>query len=537
MSITKQDEERIAMSSEPLSRRGLLKGAAGAGVASALLGSWPARALEAEGTTRRLPAEELKWIVSRLAPTTDPAIHLLHRTTYGAPPGEVDRARRMGYQAWLDEQLHPETIDDSAVEAAVAALCPTLTKSAQELYDIANQQDDGGYSVAMELKRATLYRALFSKRQLYEMMVEFWNNHFSMYHFKDDVAVLKTVDERTVARPHALGLFRELLSASAHSPAMMVYLDNASNVADGPNENYARELMELHTIGSAAGYTQTDVHEVARCFTGWTVDYNGQGTDGEFLFDPGSHDPGPKTVLGVAIAGGDPGALDGQRVLATLARHPSCARFISTKLCRHFVADNPPASVVDKAAATFAATGGDIRAVLRTVLLSDEFFASAGQKLRRPYEFLLAALRTLGPQPTSGGLDNLLYSLSPLGQVPFEWEPPNGYPDVGAAWANTNGLLNRWNVAAALALNWFDGVPVPIRGIVAATAARTSARFVDAVASRLLQGPLDPADRDRLIDYVGQGRPGSARVPAWYLNQQAPGLIALLLGSPYFQWR
>ena len=160
----------------------------------------------------------------------------------------------------------------------------------------------------MELKRATLYRALFSKRQLYEMMVEFWNNHFSMYHFKDDVAVLKTIDDRAVSRPLAFGRFRDLLLASAHSPAMMVYLDNASNVADGPNENYARELMELHTIGSGAGYTQTDVHEVARCFTGWTVDYNGQGTDGEFLFDPDSHDPGPKPVLGVAIAGGDPGS-------------------------------------------------------------------------------------------------------------------------------------------------------------------------------------------------------------------------------------
>jgi uncharacterized protein (DUF1800 family) len=382
-----------------------------------------------------------------------------------------------------------------------------------------------------------VYRALFSKRQLFETMVEFWNNHFSMYHFKDDVSVLKTIDDRSVARAHALGTFQELLSASAHSPAMMVYLDNASNVADGPNENYARELMELHTIGSGAGYTQTDVHEVARCFTGWTVDYNDQGTDGEFLFDPDSHDPGSKLVLGAAIAGGDPGSLDGRRVLAILARHPACATFISAKLCRHFVADVPPPSVVAKAAATFNATGGDIRAVMRTILLSDEFFASAGQKLRRPYEFLLAALRALGPRPTSDGLDELIYSLSPLGQVPFEWEPPNGYPDVGAAWANTNGMLNRWNLASALVLNWFDGVTVPVRGIVAAAAPKTSARMVDAMSARLLQRALDPPDRDRLIQYVGQGRPGSQRVPLWYLNQQAQGLIALILGSPYFQWR
>jgi uncharacterized protein (DUF1800 family) len=525
------------MTVEPVSRRGLLKGAVGVGAAAAFLRSWPARALEPRAGTRLLPAPELKEIVSRVSATTDPAIHMLQRTTYGVAPGELDRARQMGYEAWLDEQLDPGSIDDSAVDAQVAALFPTLTQSAQQLFDISAQQNDGGYSVAMELKRAMIYRALFSKRQVYEMMVELWNNHFSMYHFKDDVSVLKTIDDRDVSRAHALGTFQDLLSASAHSPAMMIYLDNASNVADGPNENYARELMELHTIGVGAGYTQTDVHEVARCFTGWTVDYNDQGTNGELLFDPDSHDPGSKLVLGVAIAGGDPGILDGRRVLATLARHPACATFISTKLCRHFVADVPPSSVVAKAAATFIATGGDIRAVLRTILLSDEFFASAGQKLRRPYEFLLAALRSLGPQPTSDGLDELVYSLSPLGQVPFEWEPPNGYPDVGTAWANTNGMLNRWNIASALVLNGFDGVTVPVRALVAAAAPKTSARLVDAMSALLVQRALDPPDRDLLIDYVAQGRPGRQRVPAWYLNQQAQGLIALLLGSPYFQWR
>jgi uncharacterized protein (DUF1800 family) len=423
------------------------------------------------------------------------------------------------------------------VAAPSSTLFPSLTRSAQELYDYSEEQNDGGYAVAMELKRATVYRALFSKRQLYEKMVEFWNNHFSMYHFKDDLAVLKTVDDRQVPRPNAFGRFRDLLLASAHSPAMMIYLDNASNVADGPNENYARELMELHTIGSDAGYTQTDVHEVARCLTGWTVDYSGEGTDGTFVFDAGAHDPGPKTVLGVAIAGGDPGALDGRRVLETLARHPACARFISTKLCRHFVADAPPAALVSRAAATFTATGGDIRAVLRTIFLADEFFAAAEQKLRRPYEFLVAALRTLGVQATPDALDNLIYSLYPLGQVPFEWEPPNGYPDVGGAWANTNGLLNRWNLASALVLGWFDGLQVPIRGIVARAGAKTSAQLVDAMASIFLQRGLDEPDRTRLIDYVAQGRPAGARIPGWYQNRQAPGLIALILGSPYFQWR
>jgi len=522
--------------SEALSRRGLLKGA-GLGAAAAAL-PWPAKALETsiqEGA--RLPLKELNGLLSRVSAPTDRVAHLLHRATFGVRPGELERARQMGIEAWLDEQLHPERIDDSACEAQVAARFPTLGWNAQRLYDKAEEDDDGGWLVALELKRATLYRAMFSKRQLFEVMVEFWNNHFSMYHFKDDVSVLKTVDDREVSRQYALGRFREILIASARSPAMLVYLDNEDNVADGPNENYARELMELHTLGVDAGYTQADVREVARCFTGWTVDYSETGADGEFVFYADNHDPGPKTVLGVSIAGGG-GQLDGRRVLETLARHPACARFIGFKLCRRFVADNPPDSVVNKAAATFTATGGDIRAVIKTILLSDEFFASAGTKLRRPYEFHVAALRALNVQVSdSDSLDSLIWPLYPMGQVPFDWEPPNGYPDVGAAWANTNGLLNRWNLASALSLNWFDGVTVPVRGLAGRTRAKTCGQFVDAVASLLLQRSLDAPDRARLVAYVGQGRPADARVPPWYLNQQAPGLVALILSSPYFQWR
>ena len=304
---------------------------------------------------------------------------------------------------------------------------------------------------------------------------------------------------------------------------MLYYLDNYANVADGPNENYARELMELHTIGVDAGYTQRDVSEVARCFTGWTIDYREEGTDGQFLFDPDSHDAGPKTVLGVAIGGGDPGLLDGRRVLETLARHPSCARFIAAKLCRRFVADVPPAALVDRAAATFKATTGDIRAVLRAILTSGEFYASAEQKLRRPYEFLVAALRVQGAEVTSDGLDQILWSLYPLGQVPFEWEPPNGYPDAGAAWANTNGLLNRWNLASTFVLNWYDGVRVPVRGLVARANARTVGGFVDAIAAQLLQRGLDAADREKLVAYVGQGRAASAAHPGLVPEPAGPG--------------
>jgi uncharacterized protein (DUF1800 family) len=295
--------------------------------------------------------------------------------------------------------------------------------------------------------------------------------------------------------------------------------------------------MELHTIGVDAGYTQNDVAEVARCFTGWTIDWRELGTDGDYYYDPGTHDEGPKTVLGSLIAGGRPGFVDGRKVLDLLSTHPACARFISTKLCRHFVGDVPPEALVAKVTATFTATDGDIKSVLRTLFLADEFYSAPEAKLKRPYEWLVSGLRGMGAKiSTIDGLDQMLYSLYGLGQVPFEWELPNGYPDLGVSWANTNGLLNRWNMGAALSLGWFDQVGIDTR-LAGRTGAKTVGAFVDAVAQMLIQRPLDPADRSRLVDYVGEGRAANANVAGWYLNRRAPVLLALLLGSPYFQWR
>lgn len=525
------------MRDEPMNRRKLLRGA-GAGIAAAALArTVPALAIPLnEG--RRLPEKEMEALQAPFSVNTDRVAHLLHRTTYGVRSGELERARTMGMEAWLDEQLDPESIDDSATDAALEARFPSLGLSAPELLALSDEREDGGWENALELKKATLFRALTSQRQLNEVMVEFWNNHFSVYHFKDVCADLKTVEDREVIRPRALGRFRDLLQASAKSPAMLYYLDNYANVADGPNENYGRELMELHTIGVDAGYTQEDVVAVARCFTGWTMtiwEYNGK--DGIYRFDRNSHDEGPKTVLGTRIPGGRPGHVDGKKVLDLLASHPACARFISAKLCRRFVADVPPASVVDKAVATFRATDGDVKAVLRTILTSDEFFAAADQKLKRPFEFVISALRTLGARVDAEGIEQMIWPLYPLGQVPFEWEPPNGYPDVGAAWANTNGMLNRWNFSSALVLNWFGGVTVEVEKLVRRSQARTPAALVDAFAARLFQRGLDPADRDKLVAYVAENRPAGTRAPLWFLNEKAPGLLALLLSSPYFQWR
>jgi uncharacterized protein (DUF1800 family) len=480
-----------------------------------------------------LPVAEYAALAAPAPAVVDRPLHLISRTSFGARATEVERCRRIGAAAYLDEQLRPETIDDSAVAAVVAARYPTLAKSAPELAALTKVDD--GPDIPAELLQATLYRRLASRRQLYEVMVEFWSDHFNIYHWKDDCYWLKTVDDREVIRKHALGKFRDLLRASAGSPAMLVYLDNSSNVAWGPNENYARELMELQTVGVDGGYTQADVVEVARCFTGWTVDWT-EEREGSFLFDPQSHDTGAKRVLGTPVAAGQ-GRRDGGKVVEILAAHPVTSRFIAAKLCRRFVSDNPPASIVAAAAARFRATDGDIKAVLRTILTSAEFYAAAGQKLKRPVEFQLSALRALGARVSvPDGAEQMLWALYSLGQVPFDWAPPNGYPDAGPAWATTNGLLSRWNVAASYAESWWDGIELDTDALVGSSGARTVPALIDAFARRLLNRALPTADRARLAAYLAFDGP-AGQVPEWYLRDVAPELLALILNSPHFQWR
>lgn len=471
------------------------------------------------------------------APTsTDPAvalppppteIHLLNRIAFGINPNELARLRAIGAAAYIEEQLQPESIDDDAVDRVIAVYLPLLARSSAELLALPIDQQ---VQAAVQLQFATLYRAAFSRRQLFEVMVDFWSNHFSIFLFDGPVRVLKIADDREVIRAHALGRFSELLSASARSPAMLVYLDNVTNTRQGPNENYARELMELHTLGVDGGYTETDVKEVARCFTGWTVDTRQR--PGEFVFSPQRHDDGAKTVLGRAIPAGQ-GLGDGQRVLDLLATHPATARFLATKLCRRLVGDDPPTSLIDRVAAEFTTSGGDIRKTLRALLNASEFWAASDQKFKRSLEYLAAVLRCGFVTLDDAGFRVLLRVLKTLGQAPFDWQPPNGYPDAQAYWASTNGLLNRWNLAFALAEDRLAGVRV--NGTALVGNARTPAELVDQLTERVLHRPLDPPDRAVLLASVG-GDP-NAPLPAATLAVKASGLLGLLLASPYFQLR
>jgi uncharacterized protein (DUF1800 family) len=368
-------------------------------------------------------------------------------------------------------------------------------------------------------------------------MVDFWFNHFNVFAGKGPTRLYLTEYERDVIRPHVLGKFRDLLGATAHSPAMLFYLDNwqsaapnadamnarpqllrrrgmpqvgnQSNRRRGLNENYARELMELHTLGVDGGYTQKDVQEVARAFTGWTIETPRQG--GSFKFEPRIHDQGEKMVLGHRIKAGG-GKKDGERVLDILAAHPSTARFIATKLARKFVADVPPAALVDRAAARFRDTGGDIREVVRTIVTAPEFFAPEAYraKVKSPYEFVVSATRAANVD--AGAALPMVQALRELGMPLYFCQPPTGYPDRADAWVNTGALLNRMNFAVSLTQGRLRGERP--RGRI--DAARLPAR--DTLFSTVLAGDVSESTR---------GTVAKATTAA----QSA----ALILGSPEFQ--
>ncbi len=515
------------MTGETLSRRTLFQ-AIGVGAAAAAL---PAARL---ASPSRLLADDIPTLVwpqptTPLAdlPAPDPIVQVVNRITFGLRPSDLQRARSLGFTGFIEEQLAPEAIDDSEMAAALASAFHTLPLSAAALFKL----DKG--DVARELKAAAVYRAVYSRRQLYEMMVDFWTNHFNIYQNEHLIYWLKTVDDREVVRPNAFGKFRDLLGASARSPAMLLFLNNAENKKNGPNENYGREVMELHTMGVDTGYTQTDVEEVAKAFTGWTINK----TTGLFYFSAATHDNGARTVLGQFIPAGL-GQEHGERVLDILAGHPATAQHLANKLCTRFVSDTPPVSLVNAATAAFSSSGGDIRETMRTILLSAEFRAAADQKFRRPLEHVAGAVRTLDARITvPDGTKALLYMLNLMGQTPFGWHPPNGYPDANAAWANTNGLLNGWNLGLALGGNHLAGVTTDLTGLTGNLKSPTAASLTDTLAARLLNRPLTAVDRDRIVQYVAAGKPANAPIPTLKVKSATTGAVAVLLDSPYFQWR
>jgi uncharacterized protein (DUF1800 family) len=541
-------------------------------------------------------------------------VHILNRLGYGPTAAAIEQVKRAGIGAYIDAQLHPERLADTAMAARLAGFA-TLAKSSRELAEEyflpamlerrgqkrqPGQAPEGAVqptgesnpeprapnaesrppartpeqmqmmrmqrAVVGELSQQRILRAAYSEKQLEEVLVDFWMNHFNVFVGKGQVRLYLSEYERDVVRPRVLGKFRDLLGATAQSPAMLFYLDNwqstapagaptsadaqrnrdasrrhparidplmhqrrrlpgSPNTADDPmarvpppaartrgvNENYARELMELHTLGVDGGYTQKDVQEVARAFTGWTIANPRQG--GGFLFDPRRHDDGEKIVLGQRIKAGG-GRKDGEAVLDLLARHPSTARFIATKLARRFVADEPPPALIDRAARRFKETDGDLREVVRTIVTSPEFLDESARraKTKSPYEFVVSAVRVSGLDVANAM--PLVQSLRDLGMPLYGAQPPTGYPDKAEAWVNSGALLNRMNFAITLAGGQLRalGAPVPR----ASTAEETR----------------------RMLTEVALAGDVSASTAATVARATTPGqALALILGSPEFQKR
>lgn len=364
---------------------------------------------------------------------------VVERATLGWTLGEQEAIEAMGMSAWLERQLDPESIDDLGLEDALEQAFPSIAMTpAQRLITYYEDEE----TPLVELELATLYRAAYSPRQLLERMVIFWTDHFNISLLSDFGIYLKPTDDRDVVRRHALGSFPELLRASAGSPAMLSYLTNDSNVVGHPNENYARELMELHTMGSDGGYTELDVKEVARCFTGWTWEYDDSPQDfGEFIFESELHDTGAKTVLGQTIPAGG-GIEDGERVLDILAAHPSTARFVARKMLVYFWGYQPDDASVDRIAGIYLDTDGDIPSMVRGIFQGFKG-SDPPPKLKRPFHLVVSAIRAL-----FGELDNpylLVESLYLAGHLPFTWGPPNGFPDSEAYWSGF--VLPRFNFA------------------------------------------------------------------------------------------
>ena len=550
-------------------------------------------------------------------PENQKIIHLLNRIGYAPRPGDVERVKRMGIDKYIDLQLHPERIEDSAIEARLAnfpSLRMTLAeiqakypppnllarelglkqgKNAQLQLPPGEGADDNTKReyrqqvmsyyqehglrppqfLLQELQAQKIIRAAYSERQLQEVMTDFWFNHFNIFWAKNADRDLTTRYELDVIRPNTMGKFKDLLMATAKSPAMLVYLDNFQSMSPnaqlpqrrgqfqrrpgafgggirnprpgqrpndpiyrdrqmdpqmdrqdqreqmngqqrpaqpnalrnrkpGINENYAREIMELHTLGVEGGYTQKDVQEVARCLTGWTLDRPRQGT--QFMFREFMHDNGEKTVLGHKIPAGG-GIKDGEMVIDILAHHPNTAKFISTKLVRRFVSDTPPQSLVDRVSAVYTKTDGDIREMMRTILTSPEFNSKEAYraKIKSPFELAVSAIRVLGAEIKTP-LQAAQF-ISKMGQPLYLYQAPTGYPDRADQWVNTGALLERLNFGLALTTNKLRGTTFDVKRAAGGADMSDREQLLDQAIASLLNGDISKETRAVLDKQLKEG--------------------------------
>jgi uncharacterized protein (DUF1800 family) len=501
------------------------------------------------------------------------AVIAFNRMGFGPRPGDLTAFNSLGsttnerFEAYVEQQLDPAGIDDSACDAKIAAASfTTLNKSQAQLWQD-HVESHPSWSERMrpfyEIERMAFLRAVHSKRQLVEVLADFWFNHFNVYGYEYWIGPLWVHWDRDVIRANMLGNFRQMLEDVAKSPCMLYYLDNYTSSNAGPNENWARELFELHTLGAEnylgvrrqvdvavdgmgrpIGYVDDDVFEATRCFTGWSFDFD----TGLFEYQSDRHDRFQKTVLGTYMPPNQAPLADGRDVLDALAEHPGTARHIARKLCQRLISDDPPQNVVDQAALVFETAKNDpdqLSQVVRTILLSDEFRNTWGQKIKRPFEVVVSAMRAAGANFSfrldDHESDDLLWMYDQTGQPLFSWRAPNGYSDIKEDWQSAMPRVQLWRLC-----NWLVDVEndsdIYLMDVVAKTpgSVRTANEIADYWINRILLRPMPAADRARVVEFMAQGFNPDFDLPVDSdrdTRERLRSMVALILMSPSFLWR
>lgn len=485
------------------------------------------------------------------APVPTLAQHAANRLMFGPAPGDVAAIEALGYDAFLQQQLNPTSITDTACDAAVNALPrDTYAETWAQLYDRRNLATwTEVIKPFVQVRHATVTRMAKSKRQLYERMVEFWHNHFNIYGLDYITRSMWTKWDETI-RANALGNFRTFLEATAKHPAMLYYLDNYTSTDGGPNENYARELFELHTLGSMnyqepGGYIDRDVYEASRCFTGWTFEQEsnsanaGYANRGQFKYVAEDHDRFLKIVLGTIINNDNAAMVDGGLVLDMLAYHPGTAKHIATKLARRFIADDPPQAVIDSTAQVFIDNKNDpnqIRKVLEHLLSSVTFKETRGNKFKRPVDWLISSMRALQlPYITH---DAFYWAFDRMGQKFFEWTPPNGPPDTAYKWITSNAFQQRWNYMTTVAAGWYTDYNFTITATGLMPAGKKTPRdVVEWWVERTHQRAVSAQTLDGLMQFVAEGRNYDIEMPSQQIDDKIRHLAAMCCLTPDFMRR
>ncbi|WFE57343.1 DUF1800 domain-containing protein [Micromonospora sp. WMMD712] len=496
--------------------------------------SGPAAAAEATEVT-------VKTVLAK-----DPVRHLASRATFGATPKLLADIKRMGIDAWVRQQLEPEKIAPSAAELKLSEL-PTLKLSPQQLRDQRDALNERGAQPERELVDATIARQIWSERQLLEVMVDFWNDFLHVAADFDGGEIYRASFDTDVVRKHALGSYPEMLVAANRHPALLLYLNQNDSRADAVNENLARENLELYSVGVDGGYTEKDVRQAALLQTGRGVN------DGQYVFRPERHYLGKVKILGFSHANDsdDPKKADAaiDAYIAYIALHPSTAKYVAQSLATRFVSDTPPKSLVDRLARTYAANKGMIKPMLMTLFSSSEFWASVGQKVRRPLEYLVATYRSLGVSPQASpafqqgdnrrtafaqGLRQVQDKMRELGQYPMGQPTPDGYPDVYVAWTSAGTMVNGWNEAGELlGGRRTQFTYTPPEKLVAKPPA-TAGAYVDALAQRLVHQKLSARERELILDVAGVS--AGTRVDATFDGAVA-AVARAILASPQHHLR